>query len=87
MEQSVIDQAVAFLLPMAPIVKTIFMGLGLLTVIGLTVDSLLDDKIDGGFMKKIMTIPVLGAVLKTMTKFSPMNYKEVAPEAKKEEVK
>ena len=53
----------------------IFIALGALVVIGSTVEKIVPDKYDKGFMKKIMSVPVLGEFLNFITKFSPFNSK------------
>lgn len=65
-----------FLLTLAPWVQYVFIGLGSLVVIGSTIDSIIPDEKDHGFMKKILNMPILGDFLKFMTKFSPFNVKE-----------
>jgi hypothetical protein len=65
-----------YALTLAPWVANVFAVLGALTVVGTTVDALVDDSKDGGFMKKILAIPVLGSVLNAMKKFSPFNTKD-----------
>ena len=62
-----------FLNTLAPWVQYIIMGLGAIVVIGTFIDSVIPDEKDHGFMKKIMDIPVLGDLLKTLKKFSPFN--------------
>jgi aspartokinase-like uncharacterized kinase len=65
-----------FLMTLAPWVSYVFMGLGALVVIATAVDGMIDDTKDNGFMKKIMAIPVLGDLLKAISKFSPFNHRE-----------
>lgn len=65
-----------FLMTLAPWVSYVFMGLGALVVIATAVDGMIDDTKDRGFMKKIMAIPVLGDLLKAISKFSPFNHRE-----------
>lgn len=65
-----------FLMTLAPWVSYVFMGLGALVVIATAVDGMIDDTKDHGFMKKIMEIPVLGDLLKAISKFSPFNHRE-----------
>lgn len=60
---------------LAPWASYVFIGLGSLTVIGTAVDSVIPDEKDGGFMKKLMAMPVLGSLLQDLAKFSPFNYK------------
>lgn len=64
-----------FFISLAPWVKYLFLGLGAAVVIGTTVDTLIPDETDKGFMKKIMAIPVLGSLLEALKKFSPFNTK------------
>jgi hypothetical protein len=67
---------VTFLSSLAPWVKYIFIGIGAAVVIGTAVDSMIDDKVDGGFMKKVLAVPVLGDFLSFLTRFSPFNIKQ-----------
>lgn len=64
-----------WLMTLAPWVQYVFVGLGSLVVIGTAVDAIIPDEKDGGFMKKVMAIPVLGDLLKALTRFSPFNIK------------
>lgn len=64
-----------FLIGLKPIFGTIFAVLGGLVTVGTVVDSLIPDEKDGGFMKKVIAIPVLGDLLKALTRFSPFNIK------------
>lgn len=66
-------------LPNAPWVHYVLMGLGVIVVIGTVVDSLIPDEKDGGFMTKILAIPVLGQLLSALTKFSPLNTRSQDP--------
>ena len=70
--QGIID----FLNSLAPWVVYVFSGLGMLVVVGIGIDAIIDDKIDGGFMKKILKLPVLGSFLEYITRFSPFNIRE-----------
>ena len=65
-----------FLVAQFPVLNLIFVVLGALVVVGTVVDSLVDDKIDGGFSKKILAIPVLGSILNALKRFSPFNIKD-----------
>ena len=65
-----------FLLTLAPWVSTAFMILGALVVIGITVDTLIPDEKDHGFMKKLMATPILGEFLEALKRFSPFNTKD-----------
>lgn len=65
-----------FLLTLKPWVQYVFMGLGGLVVLGTFIDSIVPDEKDGGFMKKVMAIPVLGSLLQAFTRFSPFNVKD-----------
>lgn len=65
-----------FLSGLAPWVQYVLLGLGSVVVIGTAIDAVVDDKVDGGFMKKIMAIPVLGSFLEALKRFSPFNIKE-----------
>lgn len=60
---------------LAPWMGYALMGLGSLVVIGTAIDQVIPDEKDGGFMKKIIAIPVLGSFLNAVAKFSPFNYK------------
>ena len=51
------------------------MGLGSLVVVGTAVDKMIPDDKDKAFMAKILAVPVLGALLNALAKFSPFNYK------------
>ena len=64
---------VDFLMSLAPCVKYIILSLGSIVVVGTSIDAMIPDEKDKGFMKKIMNIPVLGDLLKTLAKFSPFN--------------
>ena len=65
-----------FLNNLAPWANYVLMGLGTLSVIGTAIDALVPDTKDGGFMKKILAIPVLGGFLQAVQKFSPLNYRD-----------
>lgn len=65
-----------FLMTFSPVVGTILTVLGALVTLGILVDSLIDDKKDGGFMKKLLAKPILGDVLRTLKRFSPFNIRE-----------
>lgn len=66
----------AFLMGLAPWVNYVLLGLGSLVIIGTAIDSVVDDTVDKGFMKKLMAIPVLGSFLEALKRFSPFNVKE-----------
>lgn len=70
------DLILSYAQTLAPWVSNVFTVLGCIVVVGTTVDSLVDDSKDGGFMKKILAIPVLGSILNHMKKFSPFNTKD-----------
>lgn len=65
-----------FLNTLAPWVSYVLIGLGSVVVIGTAVDAMIPDEVDKGFMQKILAIPVLGDLLKALTKFSPFNIRE-----------
>ena len=67
----IVDFIVSLWAP-ALIVFEIFGGL---VVLGTVIDKMVPDTYDKGFMKKVMTIPVLGDFLNFITKFSPFNAK------------
>ena len=46
--------------------------LGIIIVIGSAIDAMLPDK--GATVTKILSIPILGTILHTLTKFSPFNF-------------
>jgi len=64
---------IIFLSTLAPWVNSVFVILGTAVAVGTFLDSIIDDKVDGGIMKKILAIPVLGLFLKALTRFSPFN--------------
>lgn len=68
-------QILLFLQSLAPWVSYVLMGLGGLVVIGVAVDSVIPDEIDKGFMSKVMGVPILGALLQALAKFSPFQKK------------
>lgn len=61
---------------LGPVAGNLLMVLGSLVVIGTAVDMKIPDEKDGGFMKKVLGIPLLGALLKATARFSPLNVKE-----------
>lgn len=61
---------------LAPWVNYVFMGLGGIVVVGTFVDSVVPDEKDKGFMKKAFALPIIGDLLKGLSKFSPFNVKE-----------
>jgi len=65
-----------FLGSLAPWINIVFAVLGALVLLGTFIDSVIDDKVDGGFMKKILAIPVLGAFLEALIRFSPFNTRD-----------
>lgn len=65
-----------FLKTLAPWVGYVLAGLGSLVVVGSAIDQVIPDEKDKGFMKKVMAVPVLGELLKTLTKFSPFNTRQ-----------
>ena len=64
------EAVVTFLLTLSPLAVTILTVLGTLTVIASGADALIDDKIDGGFSKKILNIKYLGDFLKALVRLS-----------------
>ena len=70
-----------FLKGLAPWVSYVLIGLGSLVVIGMGVDYIIPDSVDKGFMGKILNVPILGMVLKALSKFSPFNFKDPTPPA------
>lgn len=54
----------------------IFQILGALTIIGTVIDKLIPDEKDGGFMTKILNIPILGKILSALSRFSPLSYND-----------
>jgi len=67
---------VEFLMSLGPWVSYVFMGLGAFVVLGSFIDGMVPDEKDGGWMKKILAVPILGDFLKFIKKFSPFNVKE-----------
>jgi hypothetical protein len=67
------EEVLVFLVAQFPVLNMIFMILGSLVIIGTVVDAL-SPKLD--FMDKILSVPVLGDVLKALKRFSPFNIKE-----------
>ena len=61
---------------LAPWVNYVFMGLGSIVVVGTFVDSVIPDEKDKGFMKKAFALPIIGDLLRGLSKFSPFNIKE-----------
>ena len=78
-DSNVWESILTFLLGLAPWVKYLFLGLGTLVVVGTIVDQLVPDEKDHGFMKKAFAIPLLGDLLKALSKFSPFNFKDPTP--------
>ncbi len=58
------------------VVAIVLSALGTLLVIATTVDSLVDDSIDSGYSKKLLNVPVLGVVLKSLMRFSVLRNKK-----------
>ena len=71
-----------YLITLSPKVELALMILGSLVIIGMIVDKMIPDEKDGGFMSKILSIPLLGDLLKHLKRYSPLNIKE---DEKKEE--
>ncbi len=69
------ETIVNFIINLWPMAEYIFIGLGALVVVGTTIETIVPDKYDKGFMKKIMSVPVLGEFLNFISKFSPFNSK------------
>lgn len=53
--------------------QTVFIVLGSLVVFGTFIDSIVPDEYDKGFMSIVFKVPVLGAFLKFISKFSPFH--------------
>lgn len=64
-----------YLISLAPWVSLVFIALGSLVVIGTAVDAAIPDEKDGGFMTKLLAIPVIGPLLNALKRFSPFNAK------------
>lgn len=69
-------ELLVYLMGLSPIVGYVFMGLGAIVVIAIGLDKVIDDKHDKGFSKKILSIPILGDLLRALTKFSPFNNRD-----------
>lgn len=67
---------VEWLMSLKPWVEYVFIGLGTLVVVGSGIDKIVPDEYDKGFMSYVFKVPVLGSLLKFVTKFSPFNVKE-----------
>lgn len=76
-----------FLIAQFPVSQLILSILGALVVVATVIDSLVDDSKDHGFSKKLLSIPILGELLKQVKRFSPFNVKEEPKEEKPEEPK
>lgn len=63
-----------YLAGLTPWLNYAFIILGALVVIGTAIDATISDDKDGGFMKKLLAIPILGIVLEALTRFSPFNF-------------
>jgi hypothetical protein len=59
-----------------PQVALVFSILGTLLCVATVIDSLIDDSIDGGFSKKLLEIPYIGFVLKSLIRFSVLRNKK-----------
>lgn len=70
------DSVLLMLAALGPAVKWSLVVLGSFVVIGTGIDSVIPDEKDGGFMKKLYAVPLLGLLLKAMAKFSPFNVRE-----------
>jgi hypothetical protein len=69
------DAVFNWVIGLSPIANYVLMGLGAIVVLGTFIDSIIPDEKDGGFMTKILAIPILGSFLAQLKKFSPFNYK------------
>jgi len=67
------DPILNFFLTSAPWAGLVLKILGSIVVVGTFVDHLIPDEKDGGFMTKLLSIPVLGSILGAITRFSPFN--------------
>ena len=65
-----------WIMGMAPWAGYALAFLGGLVVFGTFVDQIIPDEKDGGFMKKLFSIPILGSFLEAVARFSPFNVKE-----------
>lgn len=65
-----------YLKTLNPIVSTILQIIGSICVIASVVDKIIPDDKDRGFFGKILSIPILGSLVRALIKFSPFNYKE-----------
>lgn len=70
------DMILDYLNNLYPWLHWTFITIGSLTVIGTGIDKIIPDSIDGGFMTKIFNIPILGGVLRMLSRFSPFNVRE-----------
>ncbi len=70
------DFLIDMLIPLNAYVLPVLQVLGMLVIVGLGVDKLIPDEKDGGFMSKVFGIPVVGAILSSVKRFSPLNVKE-----------
>lgn len=64
-----------FLKGLTPWALNVLTALGTVAVLGTGIDAMVDDKVDKGFMKKLMAIPMLGSLMEALKKFSPFNYR------------
>ena len=67
------DAAIDLIAGLAPIIGVVFKYLGIGVVVGSTIDAIIPDKYDKGFMGKLSKVPVLGLVIKSLRRFSPFN--------------
>lgn len=72
-----LDLLFDYLINLAPWVQYALSILGTLVVVGSTIVKLTPTKKDDAYMNKIMKIPILGIVLETITRFSPLNHKKI----------
>ena len=61
---------------MHPQVSLFFSLLGTLLCVSTVIDAMIPDEIDGGFSKKIMDLPFIGVVLKSIMRFSVLRNKK-----------
>lgn len=67
---------ITYLQGVAPWVSQALMVLGSLVIIGTAVDAVIPDEKDGGFMKKLLALPLIGSLFEHLKRFSPFNIKD-----------
>jgi hypothetical protein len=73
-QPDIYDKVITFLSGYFSWFPTVLKWLGIAVVVGLILDRLIPDTYDGGFMSKLVNIPVLGHIILLVIKFSPLNY-------------